>query len=825
MVISFIVFIILISIAALGILCLGLVASLIQFILNFLIANILSIVLVLFGLFILLVILCIFLPESKEVENKTEREEEKENDSSSSTAKAHTRENIVSEREKSTRTVIDVKSAVIREKTRSNKSHQKTKTYRVSANHSTKAKPLSNQPSRSNENKCPTKNSYSTQTSISKDRRVNTETNFPTERSPIYDSGFSVVRPELRRLTLSPSQTTIKSGEAIHFKLTGLDRFDNQIEISDRISWSATAGKIDSTGLFSINSKNEILLSVTAQVGAIKTTSIVNVESIYNRIVIPQLKSLKVVPNCIYLKPNEEKVFEALGYDQHKNPIDCGEIVWSATGGTIDQSGKLIVGNNAKGIYQVNATSKHTAKYGAAAKTTLLTLGVSTRILSWAIANEEFFYEFIAPLLDSESDDDSLSETDALVQEWTLEIGRRIIAKLLKKASNLSFKEAFSNLSDSVYYIVPPELRRIEFVNPPSNLKLGDHLQVNIIGIDQAGDRINIENQIIWTATSGTIDSQGIFVANGDTDDVEITAKAKGTNIKTKIKIKIKASFEEHQIDSAKTRSLNNSANLVKVTASKTRTKVLKDTTSFEQSENTFKATNNSTQQNNSDPTNKQKNKIRFTSKILTAKSQSDCSSNSLSNSSSSNSDCNLLSNNSLINNKCAIFTNQSNGLAIYSPRFLIQAGQIKKFQVITGFDSQKHPIEYHGESVIWETTIGKINSEGLLKTPITFKDRYIEVSAKVNNTTLYYSFHTTGTHEYIFFDDCGYLPNISQSLNQFLRKHELTYLFELLTDKLKIFEVDNSSEEELVEWINYYLLSDIEEASVDILLDEIDIF
>ena len=337
---------------------------------------------------------------------------------------------------------------------------------------------------------------------------------------------------------------------------------DNKIEISDRISWSATVGKIDSTGLFSIDSQNDVVVTVTARVGIIKVSSTVNIESIYELIEIPQLASLKVLPDCIFIKPKEEQVFKALGFDRHNNQIDCSEIIWSATGGTIDQNGKLIVRNYAKGIYQVTATSKHTPKYGSAAKTTLLTLGVSTRILSWAIANEEFFYDVLASLSNLTNDDDSLSETDVILQGWIIEIGRRRIAKLLKKVSNLSFKETFSNLSDSVDYIVLPELRKIQFVNPPSNIRAGDRVQVNVIGLDQARDRINVDNQIIWTAASGLIDSQGIFIANGDTDSVEITAKITDKNIETRIKIKVESTFEAEYIELGEIRTSNKLSDL-----------------------------------------------------------------------------------------------------------------------------------------------------------------------------------------------------------------------------------------------------------------------
>ena len=465
-----------------------------------------------------------------------------------------------------------------------------------------------------------------------------------------------VSAPELSLLKLSPFQTTIKSGETIQFKLTRFDSFDNQIKIKDRISWSATAGKIDSTGLFLIYSIDNVLVRVTAKVGTLETTATVNVESIYEIVETPQLKSLEVVPDCISLQPNEEQVFKAIGLDRYNNPIDCGEIIWSATGGTIDQNGKLIVSNNAKGIYQVTATSKHTPKHNAVAKTTLLTLGVSTRILSWAIANEEFFYNILAPLLNLTNDDSSLSETDALVQGWILEIGRRRVAKLLKKASNLSFKEAFSNISDSIDYVVVPELRKIEFVNPPSNVKPGDRVQLNVIGLDRVGDRLDVQDEIIWTTTSGKIDSQGIFIANGDTDSVEITAKAEGQNIKVKIKIKIEESYKEYDVDTKNIKTPNNSFNLKGLIASSVTEMVTKTNSCVNQKasvvsvdpvkiKNVFPSNNKIAEENASTHGNRQEKETASASKFSNPESQFDSSISSSSNNKHSDGNCNSASN------------------------------------------------------------------------------------------------------------------------------------------------------------------------------------
>ncbi|MGL5941146.1 MAG: hypothetical protein ACRC2S_12255 [Waterburya sp.] len=193
----------------------------------------------------------------------------------------------------------------------------------------------------------------------------------------------------------------------------------------------------------------------------------------------------------------------------------------------------------------------------------------------------------------------------------------------------------------------------------------------------------------------------------------------------------------------------------------------------------------------------------------------------------------NLLSNNSLINVKSSSCLSESNILTIYSPRFLIEAGQSKKFQVIQGFDSKGNPIQYSKQEVIWKTTVGKIDSTGLLKTPISCKDQYILVSATIDDLTIFYSFHTTGTHEYIVYNNNQYLPYISEEVNKLL--NELSYLMdegccELIISRLKNFEIDNFSLKELFEWIEDYLATyndfftsnTAEDPSINILLDEL---
>ena len=166
-----------------------LILSIIQFVLNFIIANILLIGLILFGLLTLFIILAIFLPEPEQ--------KKKENNSQNSTAQAYTRGNTVSEKEQSKKNTINVKSTVVKEQANSDKNYNK-KTYQASTEYSTKEKSSSN-----TVNKYSNKNSFKTQTSVLFERNVETENHCETEKKQIYYYGFSEVIFELNRLKLS----------------------------------------------------------------------------------------------------------------------------------------------------------------------------------------------------------------------------------------------------------------------------------------------------------------------------------------------------------------------------------------------------------------------------------------------------------------------------------------------------------------------------------------------------------------------------------------------------------------------------------------------
>lgn len=151
--------------------------------------------------------------------------------------------------------------------------------------------------------------------------------------------------------------------------------------------------------------------------------------------------------------------FYVKGFNLYGQEISIGEIIWETSGGKIDKNGRLVIDSEAQGFYQVTATSKDSIKHTKFIRNTLLTVGVSTRILKWSIANESFCYDVLSQLFDFSFDFDGDGEIsiDALmIGDWMIDFGRNYILDFLTKTSNFCINEYLKTISASTFYLVIP---------------------------------------------------------------------------------------------------------------------------------------------------------------------------------------------------------------------------------------------------------------------------------------------------------------------------------------------------------------------------------
>lgn len=90
---------------------------------------------------------------------------------------------------------------------------------------------------------------------------------FLEEPSLLTSSVDYIVLPELKKLTIKPSDISIKPGEYVDFQLIAVDQKGDKIDINRKVNWRATGGSIDSRGKLTVNPNSQGIYKVEATVG------------------------------------------------------------------------------------------------------------------------------------------------------------------------------------------------------------------------------------------------------------------------------------------------------------------------------------------------------------------------------------------------------------------------------------------------------------------------------------------------------------------------------------------------------------------------------
>ena len=102
---------------------------------------------------------------------------------------------------------------------------------------------------------------------------------------------------------------------------------------------------------------------------------------------------------------------------------------------------------------------------------------------------------------------------------------------------------ADGRLECTICYTVLPELSSIKIEQPTSKLLHGENIKFNLLGLDQSGDKITIQEQIFWQTTIerndsvGRIDSTGKLVIDQMNEVALVIAKV--GNLKDEIRINV----------------------------------------------------------------------------------------------------------------------------------------------------------------------------------------------------------------------------------------------------------------------------------------------
>ncbi len=361
-----------------------------------------------------------------------------------------------------------------------------------------------------------------------------------------------IVPSILTDLIISPQTISAEPNEPITFQVMGLDQIGDWFWVND-IEWKCTAGgQIDREGVFK-GGYEKYQVTVTAKVSLLQVSATVNI--------LPVLRQIQINPHQdISLKPKEIITFNVVGFDQYGNEIETGNIVWEATGGTIDQNGEFTANDNDKGLYKVTAKVSPLSPYDMRSK--ILALGIYTKLISRSI----YWTERLSSLSDkirsvlfpnsaeteiqdqsettnnistaSEQNSSSeLSNFEIDLQAWVIKQAIKITVRLLDWVGDSCIN--FAQISDSVKIQVVPVLRSLKINREQFEINSDQDFQFHVTGFDQQGDFIKT-NYIAWEATGGTINQNGYFVPSEDAEgSYEVSATAIPENISDLAEFKV----------------------------------------------------------------------------------------------------------------------------------------------------------------------------------------------------------------------------------------------------------------------------------------------
>ncbi|AFZ13744.1 WD40 repeat-containing protein [Crinalium epipsammum PCC 9333] len=320
--------------------------------------------------------------------------------------------------------------------------------------------------------------------------------------------------PRLEKIVINPQQLKIDFGQSQRFTVQAFDQYENPFTIAQS-RWFSSSGSIDNQGIFVASYQQEEVI-ITATVENISSSASVNV------VEPPKLTKLLIYPQQIEMQPNQKQSFTIQGLDQRGQEINTGDIAWNATGGEIDQSGNFISAHNAKGNFIVTATAfDKNIKTFANISIPALLIGLEIEPKSVTLKPDQSV-TFSIKAVDQQGDVIIPTQIDwqCTTGGW-IDSNGTFVGGYKKREGNVT--ATVGKISDSAEVILLPVLRRLEIY--PKNIKLqpNGRQTFTVTGFDQYGDQIAI-NGVDWSATDGTIYSDGTLIACDRDANITVTA-------------------------------------------------------------------------------------------------------------------------------------------------------------------------------------------------------------------------------------------------------------------------------------------------------------
>jgi hypothetical protein len=173
---------------------------------------------------------------------------------------------------------------------------------------------------------------------------------------------------------LTPVTATVEAGLSTQFNAVGLLATGGTTPIS--VTWSVTGGTISSSGLYRAGSTAGTFRVIAAAAGVADTSAVI--------ITAPTVSSINLTPSTVSVTSGQTKQFAVTALLSNGATQNNPAVTWTATGGTISNSGLYTAGGTA-GAFRVIATSAN-GKSDTSAVTVVIPSIVSLSLTPQAVS-------------------------------------------------------------------------------------------------------------------------------------------------------------------------------------------------------------------------------------------------------------------------------------------------------------------------------------------------------------------------------------------------------------------------------------------------------
>ncbi|CAD5990131.1 putative WD repeat-containing protein alr3466 [Planktothrix tepida] len=333
--------------------------------------------------------------------------------------------------------------------------------------------------------------------------------------------------PKLKSLKISPAYKTLYCGEYQEFKVQGFDQYNKPIEI-EKITWTATGGEIED-GLFQAGYSSGSNFNIQATVNLISCkASITILEK-------PQLKYLKISPDCKSIYCGEHQQFTVQGFDQYNKPIEIGQATWTATGGEI-KNGLFQAGNISGSSFTVQAQADQVSckiSITILEKPQLKYLKISPDYQ--ALYCEEY-QQFTVQGFDQYNKPIEIEKVIWTATGGEIEDGLFQAGNIPGSSFTVQGQVDQVSCKISIIILEKPKLASLEISPSEAILYCGDSQKFSVEGFDQYNKPIEI-GQVTWTANNIKLPNNGMFIV-GDFEET-VTIRATIEKISQSVQVKV----------------------------------------------------------------------------------------------------------------------------------------------------------------------------------------------------------------------------------------------------------------------------------------------